>query len=271
MSEIKGIKEELEMKRQMSVDKTEKVESVKLLMSGEDGDIEILKRTGLDHEINKAEKIKGLEIDRKNLEDTYNGFVFTKDEIKDICIKYDLRFLPTKYFRGKLDTEVADKLKKFVAEHPEIGAVSESFYIIAPDNSFDIKYPCSNPSSKTDLILVYKVRTERYGVDKFVFIHKWGNEEFSPIRRLKGIFYESPSSMTSVLMSAWIVIISTIFGLSSSGFTGEWYQYLNLIWIVAVSFGMSMLTLLIMFNDSDMKLYKRTSDEVWNTRYTRRR
>jgi hypothetical protein len=75
----------------------------------------------------------------------------------------------------------------------------------------------------------------------------------------------------SVLMSAWTVIISTVFGVLFNGFTGEWYQYLNLIWILLMSFGMSKLTLLIMFNDSDMKLYKRTSDEVWNTRYTRRR
>jgi len=271
MSEIKGIKEELESKRQMSVDKTENVPSVKLLMSGEDGDREILKRTGLDHDIKEAEKIKGLEIDRKNLEDTYKGFVFTEEEIKDICIKYDLRLLPTKHFRGDLDTEVAEKLKAFVAEHPEIGAVSESFYIIAPENSFDLEYSDAKPSAKTDLILVYKVRTERGELEKFVFIHKWGKEEFSSLRRLKGIFYESTSSMTSVLMSAWTVIISTVFGVLFNGFTGEWHQYLNLIWILLMSFGMSMLTLLIMFNDGDMKLYNRTSDEVWNTRYTRRR
>lgn len=266
-----GIKEQLEKKRQASFDKTETAtESVKLLMSGEDDDKEILRRTGLDHEINKAEKLKGLEIDRRNIEDTYKGFVFTGKEIKEICVKYDLRFLPTKRFRGALDTEIADKLKTFVAEHPEIGAVSESFYIIAPSNNFDLEYSDAKPSSKTDLILVYKVRTEYDEVDKFVFIHKWGKEEFSFIRRIKGIFYESESSMVTVSMSAWIVIISIFFGMSFSGFTGEWYQYLNFIWIVLLSFGLSMLTLLIMFNDSDMKLSKRTSDRVWNTRYTRR-
>jgi hypothetical protein len=271
MNEVNGIKEELEKKRQESVDKTDSnAQSVKLLMSGEDGDKEILRRTGLDHDINKAEKLRGLEIDRKSIEDTYKGFVFTEKEIKEICIKYDLRFLPTRYFRGALDTEVADKLKKFVAEHPEIGAVSESFYIIAPSNTFDLDGSDANPSNKTDLILVYKVRTEYKDVEKFVFIHKWGKEEFSPIRRLKGIFYESESSMTTVLMSSWIVILSTIFGMSFSGFTGEWYQYLNFIWIVPVSFGLSMLTLLIMFNDSDMRLRLRTSNKIWNTRDTRR-
>ena len=72
---------------------------------------EALRAAGLDHHVQKVESDKGVEIERKQLEETYDDLVFTRQEIKDICIKYDLRFLRTEYFKAALDTEIAGKLK----------------------------------------------------------------------------------------------------------------------------------------------------------------
>lgn len=38
--------------------------------------------------------------------------IFTKDAIKELCLKYNLRFLPTSYYKGALDSQLPDKVEE---------------------------------------------------------------------------------------------------------------------------------------------------------------
>lgn len=235
-----------------------------LLDAGADEDKEALRAAGLNHEILEAEHSRGIEIDRKNLEEEYGLDVYTKDEIKNLCIKYDLRFLRSSHYAGKLDSIIAGKLKKFIKDNP-VGDVSDSFYIIAPAEAFDLRGRDATTKNAADPILVYKVPKE----DKYLFIHKWGRD-FTILRRLRGLYMESESNMLSVGTSILTVFISIIFAFSFSKFTGEWYQYLNMLWIVGLSFIVNLGFLAIMFRDDD-DYHERASGYIWDTREKRRK
>ena len=128
------LKKELEKKKKKSIGNSEEFlkETQLLLEAGADDEKRALRAIGLDHQIRHVENNRGIEIEREKFESEYGESVFTEQEIKEICIKYDLRFLPSQFFKGRLDTQIASKLSKFIKENPEVGQHSDSFYIIAP-------------------------------------------------------------------------------------------------------------------------------------------
>jgi hypothetical protein len=262
-----GLKEELEKKKKKSIGSSDELvkETQLLLEAGADSEKKALRIAKLDHQIKYVETSKGIEIEREKFESEYGDSVFTEDEIREICIKYDLRFFKSEYFKGRLDTQIASKLNRFIEANPEVGESSDSFYIIAPANAFDLKNRPAKPFMTIDPILVYRLPKQ----DKYVYIHKWGRD-FTIFRRLRGIFFESTQSMWSISISFWTIVLSIIFGVYFNGFTGMWYQQLNIIWIFGVSCGLSFFTLATMFNDGE-GFYKRTTSNLWNKRIKRRR
>ncbi|MEK6829102.1 MAG: hypothetical protein AABY15_03165 [Nanoarchaeota archaeon] len=261
------LKKELEKKKKESFNSSDGLvkETMLLLESNENAEKRALQIAGLDHQIRHVETAKGIEIERTQFEKEYGDSVFTRDEIKDICIKYDLRFLPSNRFRGRLDTQISYKLKEFIEKNPSVGNYSNDFYIIAPSNAFELNDRPAKPFITIDPILVYKLPKE----DKYVYVHKWGRD-FTILRRLRGMFLESRASMWTFAASFWIVMLSAILGLSFNGFTGMWYQYMNLLWIVPTAYGLAYATLAAMFNDGE-DFKNRTTRNMWDSTYKRRR
>ncbi len=262
-----GLKEELEKKRKKSIGNSEEFlkETQLLLEAGADAEKRALRVAGLDHQIRHVESSMGIEIEREKFEKEYGESVFTGEEIKEICVKYDLRFFRSEYFKARLDTQIASKLSRFMKDNPEVGESSDSFYIIAPANAFELRNRPAKPFLTIDPILVYKLPRQ----DKYVYIHKWGRD-FTVLRRLRGIFFESEDAMWSITTSFWTIIISIIFGSTFDGFTGMWYQQLNILWIFAASFLLAFATLAIMFNDGE-NFEKRETGKLWDDRVKRRR
>jgi len=263
-----GLKEELDKKREDSQKNADGFlkEAQLLLESNTQQEKKALRIAKLDNHIRAVESKRGVEIERKKIEDEYGNSAFTSEEIKDLCVKYDLRMLPTSRFNGQLDSQITYKLRAFIDAHEnEMGNASSDFYVIAPSNAFDLDGRPAKPFVAIDPILVWKAPRE----DKYVYIHKWG-KDFTFLRRLRGMFFESEASMWSFTTSFWIITLSTILGLTFDGFTGMWYQYLNILWIVGGSSLLSLATLAAMFNDGE-DFHKRATSYIWNDSITRRR
>lgn len=263
-----GIKKELEDKRRGSQKHADGFlqEAQLLLESNTQEDKEALRIANLDNHIRAVETKRGSEIERKKLEDEYGNKAFTEKEIEEICVKYDLRMLNTRRFNGQLDSEITYKLKDFISRHnKEMGNSSSDFYIIAPSKAFELEGRPAKPFVAIDPILVYKTPRQ----DKYIYIHKWGRD-FTFLRRIRGMFFESEASMWSFTMSAWIIALTVLFGVSYDGFTGMWHQYLNLLWIVGLSVPASLGTLSLMFNDGE-GFGRRATPNIWNQPIRRRR
>lgn len=94
--------------------------------------------------------------------DTPNEHTFNLAEIENICVKYRLRFLDSKYFKRDFPYEAILKVKEFEKKH---NTSISAFKIIAPDKAFDLQEENIDP-------LLF-VQTNK---DEYYLLHKWGND-----------------------------------------------------------------------------------------------
>jgi hypothetical protein len=94
--------------------------------------------------------------------------IYHIDQIKAICIDYRLRFLDTKYFKGKLPYEAISKIKDLEKHHR---TELNGFKIVAPSKLFKLE-------NADDPLLFAPI-----GNGYYYLIHKWGND-LSPFRKL---------------------------------------------------------------------------------------
>lgn len=185
-----NLEEKLITEKRRQIDSMDKVskhfESV--LAEAEYEDIDILKRAGFD--VNMYNSIL-----RKRDRDC-TGFepsrVFHKDEIKNICLKYDLRFLPVEYYKGTLDAELPQKLKALPI--PLSYTNSDNFRIVAPKSSFNLTERPKDP------LLFYKLPDGLY-----YLVHKWGSD-LSVFNRVKGFF----KTYRFILPIVWVLSLITL-------------------------------------------------------------
>ena len=94
--------------------------------------------------------------------------IYHVEHIKTICIDYRLRFLDSKYFKGKLPYEAISKIKSLELDH---ATLLEGFKIIAPSKLFKL-------DNADDPLLFAPI-----GNGYYYLIHKWGND-LNPFRKL---------------------------------------------------------------------------------------
>lgn len=181
----------LKRQKQQEADSNTSLKEVKLLLAGEEQeDLRILKAMGRDSTLVTLEKENGKLIELENLEKEYAGGVFVKEDIKNLCIKYHLRFLPSVKFTGDIAVQVASEIKKFARQtntNIDDHTLRTRFYIMAPPECFRLveKKFMKTPKAPPDPLLFYHI-----GEDKYRLIHKWGND-FSIFRRFLGFRWES--------------------------------------------------------------------------------
>lgn len=88
--------------------------------------------------------------------------IFDLSDIKKLCIKYRLRFLPTKYFNAPFPSEAINAVKKL---EKEINAEISNFMIVAPSKLFKLEDANSDP------LLFIPLQD-----NKFYLVHQWGND-----------------------------------------------------------------------------------------------
>ncbi len=158
-----------------------------LLEKNEAEKIHVLEALGLDDELQIYKEALGKSLDRQKLEDKYGNDIFQKKHIKELCFTYDLKFLQTKYYKGKITTDLADKILGFVNEHNDIqlgangdkwGGDRNNFFILAPRELFKTR-KWFKPQVD-DPMLFYKLDSGYYKL-----VHVWG-KSLTLSRRLKG-------------------------------------------------------------------------------------
>lgn len=184
-----NVEKELDAKRKQSIDGNQIVDSAKLLLAGDHArERDLLKKIGLGHQIIKAETHHGINIERESIENKFEGKAFTLDEIKSLCLDYNLRFLHTQWFKGSIDLEIGVKIRHFFEKNKLNDGYSgdqNNFHIMAPAKAFNLE-DRPKPLKNIDPVLFYRPN----GGDKYLLVHKWGNE-FTVARLIGGMMRRS--------------------------------------------------------------------------------
>lgn len=111
--------------------------------------------------------------------------VFHVSQIKGICNKYYLRFLPTKYYKGSVDVNLPERITNFEVAYGT-KCNKDNMFIVAPVSSFKLEERPKDP------LLFYRINDEYY-----YLIHKWGND--------LSIFNRVKSFLSNVYLSTFII------------------------------------------------------------------
>lgn len=93
-------------------------DTIKLLLSeNEAKKIEVVKSLGLDDDIKKYNELEAKKIYKQNYEKEFGANIFHIDEIKELCLNYDLRFLSSNHYKGDFKAFLIDKVVEFSDKH----------------------------------------------------------------------------------------------------------------------------------------------------------
>lgn len=156
---------------------------------------ELLGTLGFDYKIHEAQAVKK---EREQFKHLPAERIFDLSAIKATCIEYGLRCLPTRHFKGQLDSRLGAKLEEFKrlcgGELPKVdweenltpmdvtllgiwggaetartprrtGFQATQFFICAPADQFVLQDKPKDP-------LLFC----RLSMDKFFLLHKWGDD-----------------------------------------------------------------------------------------------
>ncbi|WP_224482718.1 hypothetical protein [Robertkochia aurantiaca] len=110
--------------------------------------------------------------------------IYHIDQIKQICIDYRLRFLSTKYFKGKFPKEALEQIKELEKNHD---TQLKGFKIMAPSKLFKLE-------NADDPLLFAPI-----GNDYFYLVHKWGND-LHPLRKLLVLPFKSMGNLILLII-----------------------------------------------------------------------
>ncbi len=164
-------------------------------------------------------------------------------QIRKICIDYRLRFLDSKYFKGKIPDKAVSKIKKLEKEH---GIEIKGYKIIAPSKLFKL-------ADKDDPLLLVPI-----GNDYFYLIHKWGND-LHPFRKALMWPFKSIVNLTVlVLVASYLVTLLIPNGLFSKSSSNAEF------WIICFFMFKSIAAVVIFYG---FALGKNFSPAIWNSKY----
>jgi len=209
-----SIEKELQKKVQSEKNSIDPIKEVKLLMESNDMEkSRILRGLSNNSQFNRVEKLVGKQMDLEKLENAYDGRVYTIEQIKDLCIDYNLRFLPSPYFTGSFDVEVAGKILEFSKKtntSVDDFSLRNSFFVMAPEEMFKLKDEKYISKKELDPAIFYKIDSEHYRL-----IHKWG-DDFTILRLLMGYRFRSwwhhQWFNTIMVLPIFALLFSMLFG-----------------------------------------------------------
>jgi hypothetical protein len=207
-----------EKSKQLENNPDEFVNNVKMLLADNTADdIKVLRNSGLDGNINRVEKQRGNAIELEKFDNEY-GDVFSIDQVRTLCMNYKLRFLSSGYYIGTIDHQVASKIKEFTDKHlidvRSSRGYADKFFILAPEECFNLTYNDETPKRQLDPILFYEVRSGYYRM-----IHKWG-QDFTLTRAITGWKWrdsDTHSAYWNLIFTAMLFAISGMFTTSLLG------------------------------------------------------
>lgn len=180
-----SIIEELESSKtskKKAIETSDAIKEIKLLMDAAAAeDDKILRSLGSSHQYIRDKETLAKHLEIEKFDKDYAGKVYTIDQIKDLAIKYNLKFLKTEYFKGKIDIEVAAKIKEFSKETKapiDEYTLGRRYYILAPPAQFNLELV--KRTRPVDPLIFFQLDGNHYRL-----IHKWG-ADFTIFRRISG-------------------------------------------------------------------------------------
>lgn len=165
----------------------------------------------------------GKTIELENFDKEYAGNVYLEEQIKQLCIDYNLRFLNSTLFTGFMAVEVISKIKEFANDtHTPIDAHTQKtrFYILAPAESFTLTEDVVvKEVINRDPIIFYKIDDTHYRL-----IYKWG-KDFTILRRIQGWKWKNPTNRRHFSFLTALPFVALVFS-----FAFPVFFVTNLIW-----------------------------------------
>jgi len=193
--------------------------------------------------------------------------IYSESDIRSLCLKYGLRFLPSHYFNGELDTELPGKIKQFEQKyhHGCSGVTKYNSFIAAPAESFKLQKRPKDP--------LFFVEVERVGYiseqnEKHYFLlHKWGND-ISITRWIANL-----PMRTTALANGLLLSLGFLLGMFTSIFYNNQPVGLSLMFGLLGTVLMLLVIMLVgifldmISDDSRMDIFVTGNDEKWNSPY----
>lgn len=169
--------------------------------------------------------------------------IYHLNQIKNICIDYRLRFLDSRYFKGKIPHEAISKIKNLEKTHE---LELKGFKIVAPSKLFKLE-------DKDDPLLFAPI-----GNDYFYLVHKWGND-LHPLRRALVWPFKNIVNLALLVMAISYLFTALIpAGLFSKG--GSTIEF----WIIYFFMFKSIAAVVIFYG---FALGKNFNPAIWNSKY----
>lgn len=235
-----------------------------LLLDYDVQEAEILKSAGFKLNLNYEAKLKEDYNRTAAAEKVYNRPTFTGKQIRELCQLYDLKLLPTSFYRGNIDSNVAAEIDKFCNEN-KLPITNADLFILAPASSFETVNKII--PKDTDPILFYRTDKKaswnfRADLDEtFSQICNWGND-FTELRKYRFLLDSSRDrgndQVSSNRIKIFVLVLSALF-LFGMCLT----QFLPAIIFALVLSTMAFINFL--FLDT-----RTLNDQEWNTENTQR-
>ncbi|HRG60119.1 MAG TPA: hypothetical protein PK323_14285 [Bacteroidia bacterium] len=180
------------------------------------------------------------------LDENEKSNLCTLQQIKTICVKYNLRFLDSTFFKAAFPYEAISKIKAFESKHQ---IKIKSFKIIAPAEVFQLE-DCNK-----DPLLFAQLADNRY-----YLIHQWGND----LAWYRGIISYPTKSIYSYFIFMWLPALIIAFGIPFQWLNVAPENELNMrLWLTVHSF--IALFFFVIFLGSTA--HKNFSDNSWDSKY----
>lgn len=194
------------------------IEEAKKIISRATGeDLQTLKKLGFnsfDEGVKKDKERAEFANSIKNLDPKR---IFTRGQIKNLCIKYRLRFLPSSYYKGTIDPSLPQHIRQFEASYKKPSHTRKWFsFGVSYDSDgrfWDIDYMICAPTQSFSLQKRPKdpLLFASLGNDRYYLVHKWGND-LSWYRAISCFPMRSGWTylLTFLLMGLSIILLSVV-------------------------------------------------------------
>ena len=171
--------------------------------------------------------------------------IYHLEQIRDVCIRFRLRFLDLKYFKNKLPESALEAVNSIEAKH---NTVLTDFKIMAPSVLFRLE-------RKDDPLLFVPI-----GNGYYYLIHKWGND-LHPMRSiLMWPFKNIWNLLITLLGVSWIATEMTPMGLFTK--TPDTTSY----WMLFFFMFKAIASVVLFYG---FALGKNFNQAIWNSKYNK--
>ena len=141
----------------------------------------------------------------------YNGEVYHVNDVREVCVNYRMRMLPSHRYCGPIDPEFGLKLNRFQREHQLTDDdLKHNFFVVAPAETFDLE---KRQRPLVDPLLLYRIDAQHYRL-----VHQWGGD-LHPLRYLRAWRHRSLATMTLYWTLFTFVLTLGLFGALAESLT----------------------------------------------------